>query len=263
MKMRNATLVLALAAAWGIAAPVAAQEQFDAEAAPDTVLPEVQVNVAPRLDLPSEETGSYTGRSSSSATGLDLSLRETPQSVSVITQEQMDDFRLLSINDVLDNVPGITVERVETDRTYYSARGSDITNFQVDGIGIPMPYGLIDGDIDTAVYDRIEVVRGANSLMSATGNPSATVNFIRKRPTADFNTSVNVSAGSWNNYRLESDVSGTLNEAGSLRGRAVVAKQDKDSYLDRSEPLGRAMPNPRSGPIKVSAFLLPRMRFHK
>ena len=233
MKMRNATLVLALAAAWGIAAPAAAQEQIDAEAAPDTVLPEVQVNVAPRLDLPSEETGSYTVRSSSSATGLDLSLRETPQSVSVITQEQMDDFRLLSINDVLDNVPGITVERVETDRTYYSARGSDITNFQVDGIGLPMPYGLIDGDIDTAVYDRIEVVRGANGLMSATGNPSATVNFIRKRPTADFNASVDVSAGSWNNYRLESDVSGTLNEAGNLRGRAVVVRQNKDSYLDR------------------------------
>src|SRR3546814_8507742 len=69
--------------------------------------------------------------------------------------------------------------------------------------------------------------------MSATGNPSATVNFIRKRPTADFNASVDVSAGSWNNYRLESDVFGTLNEAGNLRSRAVVAKQDKDSYLDR------------------------------
>lgn len=235
MKMRNARLVLALAAAWGVAAPAAAQEKTDAEAAPETVLPEVHVNVAPRLDIPSEETGSYTVRSSSSATGLDLSLRETPQSVSVITQEQMDDFRLLNINDVLDNVPGITVERVETDRTYYTARGSDITNFQVDGIGIQMPYGLVDGDIDSVVYDRIEVVRGANGLMSATGNPSATVNFIRKRPTADFQTEINASAGSWNNYRLEADVSGKLNEAGNVRGRLVFAKQDKDSYLDRYE----------------------------
>ena len=232
--LRKKTLALALAAAWGMHAQAWAEEQNqNSQGIPETVLEEVSVNVAPPIDLASEATGSYTVRGSSAATGLDLSLRETPQSVSVITQSQMDDFRLNDINDVLDSVPGISVERVETDRTYYSARGSDITNFQVDGIGMPMPYGLIDGDIDSAVYDRIEVIRGANGLLSATGNPSATINFVRKRPTADFNAEVEVSAGSWNNYRLEGDVSGTLNEAGNLRGRAIVVKQDRDSYLDR------------------------------
>ena len=232
--LRKKTLALALAAAWGMHSQAWAEEHNqNSQGIPETVLEEVSVSVAPPVDLASEATGSYTVRGSSTATGLDLGLRETPQSISVITQSQMDDFRLNSINDVLDSVPGISVERVETDRTYYSARGSDITNFQVDGIGMPMPYGLIDGDIDSAVYDRIEVIRGANGLLAATGNPSATINFVRKRPTADFNAEAEVSAGSWNNYRLEGDVSGTLNEAGNLRGRVIVVKQDRDSYLDR------------------------------
>jgi outer membrane receptor for ferric coprogen and ferric-rhodotorulic acid len=234
--LRKKTLALALAAAWGIqpAAWAAEQQKQDVQETSEAVLEQVNVNVAPSVNLPSEATGSYTVRGSSAATGLDLSLRETPQSISVITRSQMDDFRLNNINDVLDSVPGISVERVETDRTYYSARGSDITNFQIDGIGMPMPYGLVDGDIDTGVYDRIEVIRGANGLMSATGNPSATVNFVRKRPTADFNAEVEVSAGSWNNYRLEGDVSGALTEVGNLRGRVVAIKQDRDSYLDRN-----------------------------
>src|SRR5688572_27058625 len=78
----------------------------------------------------------------SAIAGLDLSLRETPQSVTVVSRRQMDDFRLTNVNDLLDLVPGVNVERVETDRTYYNARGFDITNFQVDGIGLPLLWGI-------------------------------------------------------------------------------------------------------------------------
>jgi outer membrane receptor for ferric coprogen and ferric-rhodotorulic acid len=108
----------------------------------------------------------------------------------------MEDFRLDTINDVLANT-GVTVEKVETNRTYYTARGFDITNFQMDGIGVPMTYSLQYGDIDMAMFDRVEIVRGANGLSSSTGNPSATVNFIRKRPTDDFQASAGLTIGSW------------------------------------------------------------------
>lgn len=180
-----------------------------------------------------DESDAYRARGSNFATGLDLSLRETPQSISVITRGVMDDFKLNSVNDVLSLSAGIVVEKVETDRTYYTARGFDIVNFQVDGIGIPMSYGLVDGDLDTAVYERIEVVRGAGGLLASTGNPSATINFVRKRPTATFQASAGLLLGSWNQKRVDADVSGTLNEAGSVRGRVVLAAEDKDSYLDR------------------------------
>lgn len=170
---------------------------------------------------------------SNTATGLDLSLRETPQSLSVVTREWMDDFQLNDVNAVLNAVPNVRVEAVETDRTYFVARGFDITNFQRDGLGLPMPYGLLDSSIDTAIYERVEVLFGANGLMSGTGNPSATVNFVRKRPTTDFAGSAGVTVGSWSNLRFDADISAPLNESGSVRGRAVAAYQQGNSYLDR------------------------------
>ena len=182
---------------------------------------------------PSEKTKSYTVKSTTSATRLDTSIRETPQSISVITREQLDDFRVLTINDALSYATGIKVEPFETDRTDYSARGFDITNFQIDGISTPITYGTNYGNLDVAIYDRIEVLRGANGLLTATGNPSATINFVRKRPTKDFQARIDMSAGSWDNQRLDADVSGSINADGSVRGRLVMAHQNKDSYLDR------------------------------
>ena len=122
----------------------------------------------------------YTANSTKSAGKLELSLRETPQSVSVVTRALMDDFKLDNINAVLASTTGVTVEKVETSRTYYTARGFDVVNFQYDGVGMPQVFGNVQGDIDTALYDRIDIVRGANGLMASTGNPSATVNFVRK-----------------------------------------------------------------------------------
>ncbi|WP_289283698.1 TonB-dependent receptor plug domain-containing protein, partial [Methylophaga sp. UBA5088] len=80
-----------------------------------------------------------------SATKLDLTIFETPQIVSVISQDQIEDFALNEVNDLLKYVPGVTVEQVETGRTYYTARGFDIVNFQYDGIGVPFSYGLTQG----------------------------------------------------------------------------------------------------------------------
>ncbi|MES2825066.1 MAG: TonB-dependent siderophore receptor [Pseudomonadota bacterium] len=184
---------------------------------------------ADALTETTEQTDSYTIASMNTATKLDLSIRETPQSVSVITRTQLNDYHLTTVNEALQHTPGITVENTETDRTYYTARGFDITNFQEDGVGTPLNWSLSKGDTDTAIYDRIEVVHGANGLMSGVGNPSATINKVRKRPTADFQASVTGSLGSWNDHRLEGDVSGALTE--NVRGRVVLAQQDKDSYL--------------------------------
>ncbi|MFZ6769879.1 TonB-dependent siderophore receptor [Undibacterium sp. Di26W] len=199
-------------------------------------LPEVVVSGTAANEPSTEKTGAYTTRKSGSATRLDMSLRETPQSVSVVTRAKMDDFKQVNANDVLANTTGVSVEKVETDRTYYMARGFDIVNFQYDGVGLPFTSGNVAGDIDTAIYDRADIVRGANGLMSSTGNPSATVNFIRKRPVYQFQASTGLTLGSWNTRRLDADVSATLNAAGTIAGRIVVAKQVGDSYLGRYSP---------------------------
>lgn len=182
---------------------------------------------------PSEKSPNFGVRSAGAATGLELSLRETPQSISVVTRAQIEAFGLTEIRDLLSKTTGVNVEQVETDRTYFTVRGFDVTNFMEDGIGMPFASGLLNGDLDTAIYDRVEVLRGANGLMSSTGNPSATVNFVRKRPTSQLRASGGLTLGSWGRKRVDADVSGALNASGSVRGRVVLASEDKDSYLDR------------------------------
>jgi outer membrane receptor for ferric coprogen and ferric-rhodotorulic acid len=180
-----------------------------------------------------EGTDDYGVKTQRTATRLPLSQRETPQSVSVVTRAQIEDFQLNDINALLTTVPGVSVFAGETDRVYYSARGFDIQTFQIDGIGQPFSFGIQTGSIDTAIYDRIEVVRGAPGLLSPTGNPSALINFIRKRPYRELKASASAQYGSFDALRLDADVSVPLTSDGSIRARAVGAYADSDSYLDR------------------------------
>ncbi|SEM01392.1 outer-membrane receptor for ferric coprogen and ferric-rhodotorulic acid [Sphingomonas palmae] len=180
-----------------------------------------------------EGSQDYTIPGQTTATRMNLSLRDTPQSVSVVTRAQIEDFQLNDVNTLLGTVPGINVQAGETDRVYFSARGFDIQTFQIDGIGVPFAFGIQTGSIDTAFYDHIEVVRGAPGLLSSTGNPSAVVNFIRKRPTRDLQVRASAQYGSFDQYRGEADLSVPITKDGSIRARAVGAYQDGDSYLDR------------------------------
>lgn len=164
---------------------------------------------------------------------IPLSQKDTPQSVSVVTREQIEDFQLNDVNALLTTVPGVSVLAAETDRVYYSARGFDIQTFQIDGVGLPFAFGIQTGSLDTAIYDRIEVVRGAPGLLSSTGNPSAVVNFIRQRPYTDTRLAAAVQYGSFDNLRLDGDVSVPITSGGGVRARAVGAYLDTDSHLDR------------------------------
>ena len=180
-----------------------------------------------------EGSDDYTIKTQSTAMRLPFSLRETPQSVSVITRTQIQDFQLNDVNSLLAAAPGINVQAQETDRFYYSARGFDIQTFQIDGVGLPFSFGVQVGSIDTAIYDHIEVVRGAPGLLSSTGNPSAVINFVRKRPTKELQASASAQYGSYDNKRLDGDLSVPITANGSIRARAVGAFVDNDSYLDR------------------------------
>ncbi|AZD09452.1 Outer membrane ferripyoverdine receptor FpvA, TonB-dependent [Pseudomonas chlororaphis] len=191
---------------------------------------------ANQLGNVTEGTGSYTPGTIATATRLPLTLRETPQSISVVTRQHMDDFALNSVDAVMRHTPGITVSAFDTDRTNYYSRGFSINNFQYDGIPSAVrnvAYSAGNTLSDMAIYDRIEVLKGASGLLSGAGSLGGTINLVRKKPTADFQGHATLGAGSWDNYRSELDVSGPLTETGNVRGRAVAAYQDKHSFIDR------------------------------
>lgn len=184
-----------------------------------------------------EGTQSYTTGSMSTATKLPMSIRETPQSVSVITRQRIEDQGINDLQDLVRSAPGLTLNKTGSDRQSFQARGFDIDNIMYDGLPTTTSTFTQDtiASADMAIFDRVEVVRGATGLMTGAGNPSATINLVRKRPTATPQLSISASAGSWDRYRTEIDASNKLNESGTLRGRFVAAYEDNNSFVDVRE----------------------------
>ncbi|MDN5125865.1 TonB-dependent siderophore receptor [Aliarcobacter butzleri] len=201
-----------------------------------TVLEEIKVSENNLiLNSVTEETGSYTTGATSTATKLDLSLRETPQSVLVFTRQRLEDQNITSYQELLSKTPGVSVNKWD-ERVYPTARGFTIDYNLYDG----MPtYSIADygaNDTDLIIFDRVEIVKGANGLMTGAGNPALGLNYIRKHANSkEFKGTIDLSAGSWDNYTSSVDVQTPLNSDGSVRARFVAKHQDKKSYMDNYE----------------------------
>lgn len=209
--------------------------ETDPETAPQSATQAVELAAtsvsAEGLGINTENSNAYTTGAMSTATRMNLSIKETPQSVSVVTRQQMDDFKLGTLSEAMSQTTGIVVQHNDSDRVSYSARGYPINNFQIDGM--LNTFGRMKSDSDTIIYDRIEVVRGATGLTTGAGDPSATINMVRKRPTARLQALAGVSGGSYDDYYSYVDVGGPLAFDGRLRGRTVLAYRDSQSFRDK------------------------------
>ncbi|WP_083969754.1 TonB-dependent siderophore receptor [Kerstersia gyiorum] len=242
--MRNhpSLLVVTLIGCASFSVPAAAESGSTAvdtatNAETATVLPAIEVTGSQPED---DKTTNYTVRSNKSATRLDLSLKETPQSVTVMTQKQMEDQNLTIGLEALEQMPGVVVEQHGVPgigKVSYHTRGFQIMNFQIDDV--PIRAGSLGPDMlsafDTGIYESVDMVRGSTGMTSGIGDPSASISFRRKRPTDDFQANAGVSYGSWERYRAHADLSGPLNTAGSLRGRLIAIQSGGKHWVDRVE----------------------------
>ncbi|QVQ26760.1 TonB-dependent siderophore receptor [Achromobacter deleyi] len=183
--------------------------------------------------IASEGRDTYTANYASLARGV--SIRETPQSISVMTRQRIDDQALISVGDVLGQTTGMTVvaaDNGEVSKVY--ARGFAVESMMIDGVALD-GYQQKYFNPNLAMYDRVEVIRGADGLFSGTGEPGGAINLVRKRPLAYSQVNLTTSAGSWDNYRAEVDATGPLAANGKLRGRGVVAYQDRDYFYGNAD----------------------------
>ena len=228
-KFRPARLPVAVAAALLSAYSLGAGdgvEQVD--------LPTVQVR-----GIGKQTTSNYTIPTSSAATGIRLTQRETPQSLSVVTEKQMDDQGLDTLQDVLKQTPGVFHSKMGNNVSGHSefiSRSQAIDSISVDGA----PKFLYDGkairrgtnNLDSALYEQVVVVRGASGLSNGgMGEPGGTVALERKKPTAKPAVSVEAGVGSWNHYRFVLDANHPLNADNTLRGRAILVSDHGGDYL--------------------------------
>jgi len=179
-----------------------------------------------------EGSQSYTAPSVTVGGKLPLSLREIPQSVSVITRQRIEDQNMTSLEDAMAQTPGVTTDLAATAAIpqFYS-RGFQIEYFQYDGV--PMQTGGASwAQPDLFMFDHVELLRGAAGLFNGAGQPGGVINLVRKRPLREFQFAGSLSAGSWDNYRGEADLSTPLNASGSVRGRVAAAYEDRKYFYD-------------------------------
>ncbi|MFN4161538.1 MAG: ferric-rhodotorulic acid/ferric-coprogen receptor FhuE [Stenotrophomonas sp.] len=189
-----------------------------------------------KIVVKGERAEGYSVRKTSAGTRFDLAPREIPQSVSIISHQRIEDQNLDDIIDVLANTTGVSSTQSDTERTEFYARGFYIDSYQFDGLPTQMVQNWSYGDsgLDLALYDRVEVVRGATGLLSGAGNPSASVNLIRKHAdSAELTGNVSVNVGSWGRTRSTVDVTTPLNASGSVRARVIGSYLDTESQMDR------------------------------
>lgn len=186
-----------------------------------------------------EGTGSYTSGALSVASRTAQSIKDTPQSVSVITQQRLQDQNLTDLTSAMNQATGLTLIQGATSvQTGFWSRGFQLNNIQIDG-GAPLTRKFGDNvdvayfpQIDLAQYDHVEVLRGANGTFDFYGDPSGTINLVRKRPLDHARVVLEAETGSWNRYRAVLDGTSPLGFDGRLRGRAVVSYQDNEYFYD-------------------------------
>lgn len=232
MKSKYKTLIPSACALACLAVLEDARAQVQAEPA---AAPQPQEATLPKVVV----TAKRERRISKGATNLPLEIKDTPQSISTIDKETLRDFSANGSNDALRMATGLVVDEWETNRTSFQARGFDVMLTQVDGLGMTNDWGLVESQKDTYLFERIEVIRGANGLLTGVGNASGTINFVRKRPTNKDGGEVIAQAGAHDLKRLALDYNKVLTDDGAWAGRLVVAHEDKGSYL-------RALHNRRS-----------------
>ncbi len=186
-----------------------------------------------------ENSGAYTTGLTSVGSKTPTRLSQVPQSVSVVTQQAIQDRHMTDLADAMEKTPGVIVQNGNYRLPAFYARGFAIENIQIDGAA-PMALGTTAGSFysnktyDLAEYDHIEVLRGASGLFGGTGDPGGIINLVRKRPLDSYQMTFDVSAGTWDNYRSQLDVTGPLAFDGKLRGRLVTAYTNRQYFQDIS-----------------------------
>ncbi|WP_312936090.1 TonB-dependent siderophore receptor [Pseudomonas sp.] len=187
-----------------------------------------------------ENSGTYKAGLTSVGSKTPTSIRETPQSVSVLTSQAIKDRQITTLGQAMRATPGITVNNSNYRTPRYYSRGFEIKNLQVDGAAsLDTNGGYSNHLYNMTEFDHVEVLRGSAGLFGGVGDPGGIINLVRKRPLDHYQLKFEASAGTWDNYRSEVDVTGPLAFDGALRGRLAASYTDRQYFMD-----GRGTENP-------------------
>ncbi|NUG52680.1 TonB-dependent siderophore receptor, partial [Acinetobacter lactucae] len=176
----------------------------------------------------------YKVDSSSSATRSEVALKDTPQSVSVVTQKVIEDIGATRLIEALDLAGGVTRAN--------NFGGQGLTGFNLRGFtsgefyrnGFPINRGYPNAP-DSNTIERVDVLRGPSSSLYGRGDPGGTFNLISKTPKSEQQTTLGAQFSSEGLYRTTIDTTGTIPNAENVGYRLNVIAEGGDSYRDHVE----------------------------
>ena len=173
-----------------------------------------------------ETNRDYSAFAATVGTKIPATPREIPQSISIITSQQIKDRNVETLDQLARKTPGLRVLSNDDGRSSIYARGYEYDEYNVNGL--PAQMQSINGTLpNLAAFDRVEVMRGPSGLFDSSGEMGGLVNLVRKRPGEDFDASASAGYGTEKQYKLGGDITGKLNADGTVRGRVLAETTGK------------------------------------
>lgn len=219
-------------------------EGVEIDAADEThTIEAVQVNAGTGLEEYAWGAASqgYIATHSASATKTDAAVIEVPQSVSVVTRQEMDDRGADSVMDAVRYTAGVSTEmegidsRVDDIYIRGFSAGSWSNNMYLDGLRMPKGGQWTTPQVDAYGLERVEIVKGPAAVLYGQVAPGGLVNMVAKRPSFDHRNEVVLTRGSFDQTEGAFDLGAPLDEAGNWLGRLVGSYNDGDSQVDETE----------------------------
>lgn len=217
---RTVTLEKVSAAGAMVLDPVNVEGQA-AAAAPETALGPVQ---------------GYVAKKAITASKTDTPILETPQSISVVTRDQIAAQNAQSLNQVLRYTSGVTPETRGAVATRYdmmTIRGYDADTY-LNGLKLPSLY-YIAPQVDPFLLERVEVLKGPTSVLYGQASAGGMINQVEKRPTETAYHEVGMELGSDRHFRSTADFAGPLDSEGKFLYRFAAVGLSEDGQIDTTE----------------------------
>jgi catecholate siderophore receptor len=169
--------------------------------------------VLPKVTVEADDTGPYRSVEIRTATKTDTSLRDVPQSITVVARSLIEDQAMQSLADVARYVPGAGMAQGEGNRDAIILRGNTSTaDFFVDGVRDDVEYFR-----DLYNVERVEALKGPNAMIFGRGGAGGVINRVTKQADGSSIREVSLQGGSWSNARASFDLGDGVSDRIALR----------------------------------------------
>ena len=219
-----------------IAANLAAQDPAP-PASPAPTGPREEIVELDELVVTARAEKSYVATRSSVGTRTGAPIEETPQSISVVTSDFLRDINAQNIQESLRYTAGVRAEMYGVDNRgdWFTLRGGSEGSTLLNGLRLPLAGYWGNVRNEPYAFEQIEILRGPGSVMAGQNGPGGVINLVSKTPQAAPKGEVSFQVGNYETFQAAFDVTGPVNDSGTVLYRVVALARDGETQVDHTK----------------------------